>query len=313
MGVGWLDVRVQSRRGDRVVTRPDINAFVADELAQAALLLEQQGANVFRASAYRRAADTVRRHPESVDRLFAERGVEGLTALPGVGRGIASAIIELIRTGRFSKLERLRGQLDPFHLFQTVPGIGPAFAQRIHDELHVDTLESLELAAHDGRLEHMTGVGARRAASIRASLAAILGRPQRFYRMGALEPSVELILNIDRRYRKGAARGEWSTIAPKRFNPRGESWLPIMHATQDGWHFTALFSNTSRAHQLHRTRDWVVVYFYDHEHDEGQHTVVTEFRGPLAGKRVIRGRERECREYYDQRYESGVRQRQTNA
>jgi putative hydrolase len=291
--------------------RPDINAFIADELAQAALLLEQQGADVFRAGAYRRAADTVRRHPYGLDRLFAEQGIQGLVSLPGIGRGIGAAIVELIRTGRFSKLERLRGELEPVRLFQTVPGIGPTLAQLIHDELHVDTLEGLELAAHDGRLERMTGFGARRAASIRASLGAILGRHPRFHRISGVEPGVELILNIDRRYREGAERGEWPTIAPKRFNPRAESWLPVMHASRDEWHFTLLFSNTSRAHHLQHTRDWVVVYFYDHEHDEGQCTVVTEYRGPLAGKRVIRGRERECRELYDRLTESDARQSQS--
>ena len=288
--------------------RPDINAFIADELAQAGLLLEQQGADVFRAGAYRRAAETVRRHPYGLDRLFAEQGIQGLVGLPGIGRGIGAAIVELIRTGRFSKLERLRGQLEPVSLFQTVPGIGAALAQLIHDELHIDTLEGLELAAHDGRLERMAGIGARRAASIRASLGAILGRYPRFHKISAVEPSVALILDIDRRYRAGAERDQWPTIAPKRFNPRAETWLPVMHATRDGWHFTALFSNTSRAHHLHRTRDWVVVYFYDREHDEGQCTVVTEFRGPLATERVIRGRERECQEYYDRLAESEVRQ-----
>ena len=49
---------------------------------------------------------------------------------------------------------------------------------------------------------------------------------------------------------------------------------------------------------LGRTRDWVVVYFYDDEHAEGQHTIVTEVRGALAGKRVVRGREAECRAHY---------------
>jgi hypothetical protein len=38
----------------------------------------------------------------------------------------------------------------------------------------------------------------------------------------------------------------------------------------------------------------VVVYFYDDDHAEGQHTVVTERQGPLAGQRVVRGREEEC-------------------
>jgi hypothetical protein len=71
-----------------------------------------------------------------------------------------------------------------------------------------------------------------------------------------------------------------------------------MHARRENWHFTALYSNTARAHELGRTRDWVVVYFYDDEHAEGQHTVVTEARGALAGKRVVRGREAECRAFY---------------
>lgn len=53
-----------------------------------------------------------------------------------------------------------------------------------------------------------------------------------------------------------------------------------------------------QAHRLGRTRDWVVVYFYDKDHVEGQHTIVTESRGVLGGKRVVRGREAECREHY---------------
>lgn len=68
---------------------------------------------------------------------------------------------------------------------------------------------------------------------------------------------------------------------------------------RDPWHFTALFSNTARAHELNRTRDWVVIYFYDDDHDEGQHTVVTETSGRLKGRRVVRGREAECRDFYE--------------
>lgn len=105
-----------------------------------------------------------------------------------------------------------------------------------------------------------------------------------------------MVLDVDAEYRDKAASGELPTIAPKRFNPTGEAWLPILHTSRDGWHFTALFSNTARAHELERTQDWVVVYFYDDDHhQEGQHTVVTETRGPLTGRRVIRGREAECR------------------
>ena len=46
-----------------------------------------------------------------------------------------------------------------------VPGVGPTLARAIHDALHVDSLEGLEAAAHDGRLED----AARRAALRRAA------------------------------------------------------------------------------------------------------------------------------------------------
>jgi hypothetical protein len=99
-------------------------------------------------------------------------------------------------------------------------------------------------------------------------------------------------------YRRKAVTGSLPTIAPRRFNPAQRAWLPILHARRGDWHFTALFSNSARAHQLQRTSDWVVLYYYDGDHQERQCTVVTETRGPLRGERVVRGRETECEAHY---------------
>ena len=275
------------------------NARVAMRLAEMADILEQQGANPFRARAYRRAADTVEHLDRGVDGLLAEGGVKGLEALPGVGTGIATAIAEIVTTGRWAQLERLRGEMEGERLFQTVPGIGPELAERIHDELHIDTLEALETAAWDGSLERVPGIGQRRLAALRATLAAMLGRTRRRPATPpARGPAVDRVLAVDREYRDLAAAGRLPKIAPRRFNPSGEAWLPILHTEAVGWHFTALYSNTARAHELGRTDDWVVVYFYDDHHVEGQHTVVTETHGPLEGRRVVRGREAECLRHY---------------
>ena len=108
------------------------------------------------------------------------------------------------------------------------------------------------------------------------------------------------ISELDREYRQKAEAGSLPAIAPRRFNPDGKAWLPVLHTQRDNWHFTALYSNTATAHKLKRTHDWVIVYFYDEHHVEGQHTVVTETRGPLAGRRVVRGREAACGELYAQ-------------
>jgi hypothetical protein len=283
------------------IAAPDENAQIADMLRETAQLLEAQGANPFRVSAYRNAAAEIARLPQSLRTLFDEQGAAGLDALPHIGRGIAAAIAEVLLTGRWSQLERLRGAVDSAQLFRSVPGIGPGLAERIHDALHVDTLEALELAAHDGRLEGVAGVGPRRAAAIRAALGSMLRRT-RVRPPAATAPSrgpdVSMLLDVDREYREKAADGKLPTIAPRRFNPEGQSWLPVLHAQHAGWHFTALFSNTAQAHRLGTLRDWVVIYFYDDEHAEGQHTVVTETRGPLAGRRVVRGREAECKAHY---------------
>ena len=276
-----------------------VNQHVASKLREAADLLEQQAANPFRVRAYRRAAETVTGLEQDLQAVVEHGGPGGLLDLPDIGKGIASAINEILRTGRWVQLERLRGSLDPVKLFQTVPGIGPALAERIHDTLDVDTLEALEVAAHDGRLDTVPGVGARRATAICATLDSMLGRmPRQRERTRLIGPGVGLLLDVDQEYRSKGAAGTLPTIAPRRFNPKGKSWLPILHTERDGWHFTALFSNTARAHELGRTDDWVVVYFYDDHHREGQCTVVTETRGPMVGRRVVRGRESECRTLY---------------
>ena len=114
------------------------------------------------------------------------------------------------------------------------------------------------------------------------------------------QPSVETLLDVDEEYRRKARAGRLRKIAPKPFNPEGEAWLPILHTVRNGWAFTALYSNTKRAHELDKTDDWVVLY-YERDGEEDQATVVTETSGPMEGKRVVRGREPEMRAYYEER------------
>lgn len=281
------------------VTAHPMNVEVAARLSEAADLLEHQDANPFRVQAYRNAATTVLELPRNVLSLLHEEGLEGLERLPGIGTALARAISLIVTTGRLPMLDRLRGEADPLAILATVPGVGRRLAERIHDELDIDSLEALEVAAHDGRLAALPGFGGKRVAGVRDALATRLGRRRSSPTVGPVDerPSVGELLDVDREYRGAAAAGRLRRIAPRRFNPRRRAWLPVMHTWRDGRHYTALFSNTARAHRLRRSRDWVVLYWDGHD-GEQQCTIVTAQAGPLKGQRVVRGREVECEAYY---------------
>ncbi len=254
-------------------------------------LLARQGANPFRVEAYRRGARTVRQLERPVQDIYEKEGHAGLEALPGIGETLARGIVSLLIDGQLPQLQRAQGESDPEALLTRVPGIGASLAKRIHDTLHVDSLEDLEQAAYDGRLAMVDGMGPRRIETIRATLAQRLGRrARRFQEISQAAPSVPELLDVDREYREKAAREELPRIAPRRMNPTGASWLPILHTQRGGRSYTALFSNTPRAHEAGKTRDWVVIY-PEYPGSQGPYTVVTETSGQMKGQRVVRGRE----------------------
>lgn len=279
------------------------NGDIAAALDRCADLLEAQHADVHRVRAYRTAARSVRSYPQSVAGVAHSGGREALDALYGVGKSIAAAIEQLVRTGRWAMLERLEGEVPPEQVLMAVPGIGEELAARIHAELGVETLEALEQAAHDGRLARLDGFGPRRSQAVQQALAAMLSHHPGLAPHApddAAEssvPTVAALLEIDARYRNLAEQGVLPRIAPRRFNPGALAWLPILHGEVEGFHVHALFSNTALAHHVHRTHSWVIIH-HDRDGITGQHTVVTELHGPLQGRRVVRGRELECAEYY---------------
>jgi DNA polymerase/3'-5' exonuclease PolX len=102
--------RAQTIAGVRPVND---NLRVAERLAEAAWLLRARGASVYSVRAYKRAGDSIAKAHRSVRRLYRSLGVVGLDALPNVGLGIASDIGEMLETGHWTLLDRLRAEADP--------------------------------------------------------------------------------------------------------------------------------------------------------------------------------------------------------
>lgn len=287
------------------MTQQPTNEEIATLLERIGQLLETNETNPYRVRAYFSAAATVRGEDKPVAELANDHAA--LTRLPGIGDSLAGLISQYVETGQSALLRELEAAADGGTVFDTVPGLGETLARRIAEMLDIRTLEELEQAAHDGRLGKVEGFGPERVRAVQTALAGMLSSTaQRRARQRTseesdaadAEPPVALLLDVDAEYRRKAAAGDLDTIAPKRFNPEGKAWLPILRTRHGVWTFTALFSNTARAHEAGKTNDWVVIYFERQGQGEEQRTVITQAQGPLAGRRVVRGREAETRHHY---------------
>ena len=107
------------------------------------------------------------------------------------------------------------------------------------------------------------------------------------------------MLDVDRQYRAEAAAGALKKIARRRFESSGEAWLPVFHTARGPRQYTALFSNTVRAHELNKTQDWVVLY-YDGASGERRAPSSPPNSARSRGN-ALPGREKECREHYGER------------
>lgn len=104
-----------------------------------------------------------------------------------------------------------------------------------------------------------------------------------------LQPSVPELLDVDREYRKKVRARALPVIAPRRNNPTGAVWLPILHTRRGERPYTVMFSNTLKAHRAGKTDDWVVLYWNDGLRQH-QCTVITATLGPRQGERIVMGR-----------------------
>jgi DNA polymerase (family 10) len=152
-------------------------ARVFEEIAD---LLEIQGANPFRVRAYRNAARTIETLPQPLDSLLALPEAR-LDTLPGIGKDLAGKIRELHDTGELKALDDLRAEV-PASIVQLmrIPGLGPKRVRQLWDGLEITTIDDLETAAQDGRLEELPGFGKTLTERILKGIEELRARGSRF-------------------------------------------------------------------------------------------------------------------------------------
>ena len=137
----------------------------AHVLARIAAFLELRAESKFKSRAYEQAARALT--ALDTDDLGALDRAGELARTPGVGKAILSVLRDLIETGESNYLEQLRADLPPgLPELINLPGLPTQKILLLHQTLGVDSIDSLESAAQDGRLATLKGFGPRTIAKI---------------------------------------------------------------------------------------------------------------------------------------------------
>ncbi len=167
-------------------------------------LLEMKGEQRFKVVAYQKAARAIG-HLSRDLREFAEEGE--LEQIPGIGKSIAAKIQELVETGQLRQYEELRAEMPEGVLrIANIPGIGPKSAYLICQELGVSTVEGLEKAILQGRLETLPRMGKKTGENILQHIHSFTSRDGRIP-LGKALPIAEAVCASIRPYVKNVTAG----------------------------------------------------------------------------------------------------------
>ena len=133
---------------------------VANVLHQVAVLLELQGANVFRVRSYQNASRMLGSLTEDLGELVASGEIYDMK---GIGKGLGSALTQAIGEGRWPDDWVDLHTSTPPGLIEMlgIPGLGPKRIKLMADELGVDSVASLKEAALNNEIAPMKGFGAK--------------------------------------------------------------------------------------------------------------------------------------------------------
>ncbi len=127
-------------------------------------LLELKGENVYKISAYRKAADTIQAATADISSLWRENK---LKELPGVGEAIAAKLAEIMDTGHLRFLDKLEEEVPPDLVgLLSLPGVGAKTAMLLYQKLGIKGVGELEAAAREGRVAQIPGMGQKKEAAL---------------------------------------------------------------------------------------------------------------------------------------------------
>jgi len=137
------------------------NITLARLLDETASLLEIDAADTFRVRSYRRAAEAVEQQTTQLATLVTDDGdTKALLAIPGIGKGMAANIRDLVATGTMPLRDELLKKYKASMLdLLRLPGMGPKTVAMVYSALGVSDIDGLEEAAKRGDLLPLPRMG----------------------------------------------------------------------------------------------------------------------------------------------------------
>ena len=172
------------------------NRDVAKILRETALLLEVDGAQMGRYRSYERAAQQIESLSEPVTQVAAEKRLQ---AIPGIGERMEEHIGEILRTGGYTKHQKLlkkysAGVLEMLNL----QGLGPKKVAALWRKFKVGSVADVERLAREGKLRELEGFGEKTEQNLLKAAAAYQQTAGRFLQHVAEQTAEQLIAYIEK-------------------------------------------------------------------------------------------------------------------
>lgn len=169
------------------------NREIARLIAETADLMEIAGEDPFRVRSYRNGAAAIENLPDRVEDIAKDPNRK-LTDIPGIGKGLATVIEEILERGSFERRDKLLEKYPPTALeLLKIQGLGPKSIALIWEHYRVSTIDGLERLCREQKLRVLPRMGAKLEEKILRSISQYRQRAGRFLLNFADEVAGELV------------------------------------------------------------------------------------------------------------------------
>ncbi len=168
------------------------NREFARLLSETGDLMEIAGEDGFRIRSYRNAASVIDGYPERIGDILSnpERKV---TDIPGIGKGIAAILHEIVARGSFERRDQMLEKYPPTALeLLKIQGLGPKSIALLFEHYRVSTIDDLERICREQKLRELPRMGAKLEEKVLRSIASYRKSAGRFLLPFAQRTAAEL-------------------------------------------------------------------------------------------------------------------------